>query len=67
MKTWTYEDKKVIAENNIVSYSDFAFSPVGQKPNAKALKACGWQLQKTQATYFVTGSGTSRNSNRFSN
>lgn len=66
MKTvYTNYGKKVIVENGIVTYSDFSLCTVGQKPDTKALKACGWMKEKSAAVYYVKGNGSSRNSNRF--
>jgi len=60
--TYTYNEKKVTIENGIVTHSDFQFCTVGQKPDLKALKACGWKKVVAPKVYFSHGS---TNSNRF--
>jgi hypothetical protein len=61
--TYTYGEKKVIIENGLVTHSDTSLCTVGQKPNIKALRACGWQLVKTIKPSYING----ENGNRFSN
>jgi hypothetical protein len=60
--TYTYDEKKVTIENGIVTYSDFQFCTVGQKPDLKALRACGWKKETTPTVYFSHGR---TNSDRF--
>jgi hypothetical protein len=59
MKTiYTNYDKKVIVENGIVTYSDFEYCKIGQKPDTKALNACGWKKDRKPTVYYA-GGGTS--------
>ena len=63
-QTYTYNSKKVIIENGVVIFSEFEHCKVGEKPNLKALRACGWLKQRQPVVYFAHGT---RNSNRFTN
>ncbi len=59
MKTYTYDSLKVeVNEKGIVTHSDFDFCTVGKKADTKALKACGWKLNKSPTIYYSHG-GTS--------
>ena len=42
-------------ENGIVTYSDTTICTVGQKPDTKALKACGWKKVTAPTTYYAHG------------
>ncbi len=63
-QTYTYNGKKVIVENGIVTFSEFDHCKVGGKPDLKALRACGWTKQRKPAVYFSHGTS---NPNRFTN
>lgn len=54
--TYTFDGaKKVVIENGIVTHSDTTLCVVGQKPDLKALKACGWRNVKSPKTYYAHG------------
>lgn len=60
--TYTYDSKKVIIENGIVTHSDTELCQVGQKPNVKALIACGWKKVTSPKPSYIKGT----NGNSFS-
>lgn len=61
LKTYTYNEKKVVIENGKVIHSDTEHCIVGQKPNLDFLRKCGWKLQKSATTAYAKGLKTSKN------
>jgi hypothetical protein len=55
-QTYTYNEKTVTVVDGKVTSSDFSYCVVGDKPDTKALKACGYLLNKTPAIYYAGGS-----------
>ncbi len=60
-KEYRSGDKKVIIENNKVTYSDTQYCIVGQKPNMDFLKRAGWYLVKVPKPVYAKGLKDGRN------
>lgn len=61
MTTYTYQTQRVTIVNGKVTYSDTALCTVGQAPNLKVLKACGWKKEKSPRPSYAKGLPNGRN------